>query len=126
MKTLLYAGAAFHLAFAIFHLWFWKLFRWRDELARLGFINRQIVQILNLCLTFVFFAVAWLSFAYADELLAPGLGRALLGAIALFWFARAALQVIFFGLREPVSAALFAAFLGGSALYAIPLFGASA
>lgn len=121
MKTLLVAGGVFHLAFAIFHLAFWRLFRWSSELPRLGFINRNIMQILNLCLTFVFFAFSWISFAHADELLRPGLGRTLVCVIALFWLLRAIEQVIFFGLRNAASVAFFLAFIGGAALYAIPL-----
>lgn len=121
MKALLYAGGVFHLAFAAFHLGFWRLFRWNDELRRLGFINRNVMQILNLCLTFVFLAWAWLSFAHVDALLEPGLGHALLGVIALFWLLRAIEQAVFFRLGNAASLAFFLAFVGGAALYAVPL-----
>lgn len=121
MKLLLLAGGVYHVAFAIFHLGFWKLFNWNEQLPRLGFINRNIMQILNLCLTFVFLAFAWISIAHADALLASGLGRTLLAIISMFWLLRAVEQILFFGIRNTVSAGLFAVFLLGSALYAAPL-----
>ena len=52
--ALLVSAAIFNAAFAAFHLGFWRLFRWRSELAKLTSLNRAIVQVLNLCLTFVF------------------------------------------------------------------------
>ena len=121
MKLLLLAGGVYHVAFAVFHLGFWKLFNWHEQLPRLGFINRNIMQILNLCLTFVFLAFAWISFTHADALPASGPGRTLLAIISMFWLLRAVEQVVFFGIRNMASAGLFAVFLSGSALYAAPL-----
>ena len=119
-RTLILVGGLFHVAIAVFHLLFWRLFDWRRDLASLRFVNRQAMQILNLCMTFVFLAVAWLSFAHAEELLTTLLGRTLLLLIAAFWALRAAYQVVFFGLRNATSAALFVAILAGGALYAAP------
>ncbi|MBI4672039.1 MAG: hypothetical protein HY741_10295 [Chloroflexi bacterium] len=119
--TLLIVGGFFNLGFGLFHLTFWRVFRWKEELASLSFINRGIVQVLNLCLTFVFFVLAYISFFHASELLSTKLGAALLTAIALFWFLRAVEQVIFFRLRRPVSLILTLVFLLGSALYLAPL-----
>ncbi len=39
--------------FAVFHLFFWRLFRWKENLAFLTYTNRAVTQILNLSLTFV-------------------------------------------------------------------------
>lgn len=121
MKILIYFGGIYHLAFALFHLGFWKLFDWKHELQRQTFINRNVIQILNLCLTFVFFAFAWISFTHADALLNADLGRTLLAIIALFWALRAIEQIVFFGVRNAVSLAFLFAFVAGTALYATPL-----
>lgn len=118
MKSLLFAGGLFNVAFAIFHLFFWRIFDWKRELAKLSFINRAIMQVLNLCLTFAFTVFAYLSFAHPDELAATALGRAILAAVALFWLLRAAYQAVFFKLRHWASWAFLGTFLGGSALYA--------
>lgn len=122
MKTLLFIGGVFHITFALFHLGFWKLFNWKEQLGRLDFINRNVMQILNLCLTFVFFVFAWISFAHPGELLETKLGHTLLAAISLFWILRATEQVVFFGLRHPQSVGLFIAFVFGAGIYAVPLF----
>lgn len=120
-ETLLNIGGVFNVAFAIFHLLFWRIFRWKEELANLSFVNRAIVQVLNLCLTFVFVIFAYLSFIHPRELFAPGLGRSLVALMAAFWLLRAIEQVVFFRLRHWASWAFFAAFLGGSGIYAAVL-----
>jgi hypothetical protein len=120
MKTLIIIGGFYNLAFAIFHVLFWKMFRWKRELSSLSIINRSVMQILNSRLIFVFFVFAYVSFFYADELLATSIGKGLLFAIALFWFGRAIEQIIFFGLRRGLSIAFFVVFLIGAAIYFYP------
>lgn len=115
------AGGIYHLGFVVFHLFFWKLFRWREDLASLTSINRAVMQILNLCLTFVFLLFGYLSLFHTPELLASGLGRALLMGIAIFWFLRMIEQVIFFGLRNKLSGAFTVMFLFGSLLYILAI-----
>ena len=120
-ELLIRAGGVFALAFAAFHLCFWKVFRWESELARLSSLNRAIVQVLNLCLTFVFLVFAWVSWRHAGALLGEGLGRTLAWSIAAFWYLRAAEQVVFFGTRKPVSIVFLLLFLLGGSLYAVAL-----
>lgn len=119
-RTAILISGIYHIAFALFHLAFWRLFRWRRELFSLSHLNRSVMQILNLCLTFVFLAFAYLSFFHAPELLATSLGRALLLLVAVFWCLRAAEQLFFFGLRTPASVAFFAVFIAGALLYFYP------
>ncbi len=118
--TFLFAGGIFHLALAVFHLFFWRIFHWKEDLASLTRVNRAIVQILNLCLTFVFFAAAYISFFHAAELLSAPLGRTILASIALFWILRLILQVVFFGARHRLSILFIVIFLIGIVLYLIP------
>lgn len=120
-ETLIVSGGLYNLALAVFHLLFWKLFNWKQDLASLTPLNRAVVQILNLCLTFVFLVFAYISFFHANELLRSRLGRSLLALVAIFWFLRAIEQVIFFGLRRKASIAFLMLFLIGTGLYFIPL-----
>jgi hypothetical protein len=120
-RAALLAAGLYHVAFAAFHLGFWKLFRWRGELARLGGINRAVMQILNLCLTFVFVVFAVLIFVFPQEMTGTGLGRALLWAISAFWLLRAVEQVVFFGLRSILSSIFFVVFVVGALLPVIAL-----
>lgn len=117
MKILLYIGGFYHLAFAAFHISFWKLLDWKRDLSYLTETNQNVMQILNLRLIYVFFVVACLSFFYAESLLADGIGKVILFAIALFWLMRAAEQIIFFGLKDKISIALFVSFLPGALIY---------
>lgn len=116
-EALMVVGAAFHLGIAIFHMFFARVFGWSEGLSSLGFINRQLMPVMNHCLTFCFLAVAFLSVAFRSELLSSSLGHAVLGLIALFWVWRAMLQVLFFRLRHWVSYAFLVLFAGGAALY---------
>ena len=120
-QQLLFAGGVFTAGFAVFHLAFWKLFHWRSQLVRLNRVNRAIMQVLNLSLTFVFALVAWLSIYYAGELTTTPLGRALTAGIALMWGLRAIEQLVFFQTSRPASIAFFMLFVLGAGLYAIPL-----
>ena len=120
-EALILAGGVFHVVFAVFHLFFWKLFRWRSELAKLTSLNRAIVQVLNLCLTFVFVVFAYVSLVHTSELLSTALGRSLTVLIAASWYLRALEQIVFFGLRRPLSVVFFLVFLVGGTLYAAAL-----
>jgi hypothetical protein len=113
-------GGLFNLAFAVFHMLFWRIFDWKRDLRSLSFNNRQIMQVLNLCLIFAFVIFAWISFFHGDELLRTALGRSMLILISLFWFLRAIEQALFFRLKQPASVAFLILFLTGTLLYAYP------
>jgi len=120
-EVMILLGGFYNLGFAIFHLLFWRLFRWKKDLSRLTFINRSVMQILNLCLTFVFLLMAYISFFNTSELIQTNLGKALLVGFSLFWFLRMIEQIIFFGIRNLISIALTLVFLFGCVIYLIPL-----
>lgn len=116
--TLIPLCGLYALAFALFHAAFWKLFRWRAELPRLGPANRGIVPVLNLALT-AFFCIVGAGFVlYAADVASTALGRYLLLAMTAFWLARALVQAPYFGLRHPLSWGLLVVFLLGAALHA--------
>lgn len=120
-ETLIVFGGLYNLVLVVFHVFFWKLFDWKQDLATLTPLNRAVMQILNLCLTFVFLVFAYVSFFHTDELLHSRLGRSLLALMAIFWFLRAVEQIIFFGFRRKASIAFSILFLIGTGLYSIPL-----
>ena len=99
-QTLIKLGGLANFGWLIFHCFFWRLFNWESQLKRLNEINRGVMQVLNLCLSFAFLIFAAVSLLYADELLKPGLGRALLAGIGTFWVLRLIEQPIFFGLSR--------------------------
>lgn len=110
------------LGFAVFHLAFWRLFRWRETLQRAAFADRAILQIANLQLVYVFLGIAALCFAFTRELHATPLGRALLIVMSLFWVGRTIGQFVFLRINHPLVHVLTVLFVLGAILFALPLF----
>lgn len=122
-RDLLIQLAGLHsLAFALFHLSFWKLFRWNHELAKVHIATRAITQILNLRVIYVFLGMAALCFLFTDALHSTPLGRALLMFMSLFWVGRTIEQFIFLRINRPLVHVLTVLFVIGAALFALPLF----
>jgi hypothetical protein len=121
-ETIIYLGGIYNIILIIFHLSFWKIFKWRKELQRMNFVNGGIFQILNISLTFVFIIFAYISFFYYSELLTTELGNVLLKLISFFWFLRAIQQVYFFGLKNKISLVFFVFFIVGAVIYIYPTF----
>ena len=116
----IHCGGIYHLAFVIFHLFFWKLFSWHEELMKISFINRSVMQVLNISLTFVFFIFAYLSLFHTVELLVTSVGISLLLLISIFWLLRALQQILFFGIKSRISVFLTLVFFLGFVIYLIP------
>lgn len=116
----LFAGGIFNLGFTIFHLFFWKLFDWKKDLASLTPVNRSVMQILNLCLTFMIFMMSYVSLFLPREMLTTDLGKSLLVAFALFWFFRMLEQIFVFEVKGRLSFVFTLIFLLGSIFYVIP------
>jgi hypothetical protein len=117
----LYAGGVLHAGWAIFHLFFPRIFKWREALPQMDIINRNIYQVLNLCLTFYFVAVAYLSLVFAPEMLGSALGRKIIAIIGAFWLLRLGLQFRFFKAVHPVSLLLSLFFALTAGVYFYPL-----
>jgi uncharacterized paraquat-inducible protein A len=96
METLIKAGGLYNIILVVFHLLFWRIFNWEQDLRSLSSLNRSVMPVVNLSLTFVFVIFAYISLVHSTELLTSPLGNSLLVFIALFWLARSLLQIIFF------------------------------
>ena len=92
---------AFHLHFAgatllflaIAHAFFDRRFRWREELARLSLLNRQIFYVHTFFVALVVFLMGALCLFGTRGLLEHTfLGACLSGALCLFWLARLGCQ----------------------------------
>jgi len=120
-ETLIKLAGYYNILLIIFHVMFWRIFNWREDLKTLSFLNKAIMQVLNISLTLVFVIFSYISLAHTSELLNTPLGNALLALIAIFWFARAAQQVIFFKLKHWSSWAFMFFFALGGVLYGVPV-----
>ena len=114
-------GGAYNIVLIVFHLMFWRLFDWPRGLRSLTFLNRAVMQVLNISITLIFGLFAYVSLVHTEEMLSTGLGRALMVGLTAVWAARAVLQAIFFKLRTWSSWAFLVFFALGSLLYALPL-----
>ena len=122
MKTLITFGGFLWLAFFVFHIFFWKLFDWKNDLENVTKTNKAIMQVLNLCLMLCFLIFSYISLFQTEELLTTSLGKTLLVGMVLFAVFRAIEQVIFFDLKHPRSIAVLFFALIGMTIYLIPLF----
>lgn len=125
MKAIIFFCGIYSLAFALFHVVFWRLFRWKQELTKLTVFNRAITQILNLRIIYFFLFVAVLCFAFPSELVSSRLGKAFLAGISLFWLGRTIEQFIFFRMNNKWVNILTFIFITGAILFALPLIIAS-
>lgn len=111
----------YNLLFAIFHLLFWKLFKWNKEVPKLSFANRGIIQILNIQIIYYFLIVAIVCFCFTTELLSTHLGKVFLLGNSLFWAIRLVQQYIFLRKNSFVIHFLAILFLLGAVLFSLPL-----
>lgn len=110
------------LGLTIFHLFFWKILRWKVELQKLGQINRGVMQIMNIQLMVYFITIAVMCFCFPAELLESGIGRFILMATSLFCFIRFLQQFIFLWINNWQIHLLTAVFALGTLLFLLPLF----
>jgi hypothetical protein len=79
---------------ALAHLTFPKRFGWREELARLSLLNRQMFQVHVFFIALVLVLFGALSLFGARALLTPGpLSKAVLAGFTLFWTLRLYVQL---------------------------------
>jgi hypothetical protein len=122
MMTIVLVCGFYSLAFAVFHLLFWRIFGWKKDLAKLRPENRAIMQILNLRLIYIFLFAAVMCFAFPSELQSTTMGKAFMAGFSVFWIGRTIEQFIFLRMRHPAVHALTAVFILGSILFALPAF----
>ena len=118
---LLKAGGVFHILFAVFHLFWPKLFNWTDNLKPLDDINKALLPIISGLFIYIYSAVAIVSIFYGDILLENKTGRFFLLSIAGFWLVRTVMQFRYFNIKEKEAFIFLLIFIAGVALYSIPV-----
>lgn len=122
MKLIIYLCGAYSVGFAIFHLFFWRLFNWKNELQKLSIANRAILQISNLRLIYLSFLVSFICFCFPTELISTTLGNTFLAGMSLCWLGRTIEQFIFLRVNKRMVHVLTILFVLGTILFALPLF----
>ena len=121
MKTIIYLGGIYNLLFAIFHMGFWKMFNWGEELKKIDVTNSAVMQVMNVHLIYYFLFTAVICFVFPTELQSTKLGKAFLLTCAGFWLLRIVQQFIFFEINAGAYV-LTAILLVGVVLFALPVF----
>ncbi|MDV4102180.1 hypothetical protein CMT19_14130 [Elizabethkingia anophelis] len=122
MKSIIYICGIYNLLFALFHLGFWKIFRWNKDLNKMSFANKGIMQILNIQIVYYFLFVSLICFIYPNKLLNTQLGRIFLTGNSLFWLIRTIQQFIFLRAKHYIIHILTIIFIFGTILFALPIF----
>ena len=122
METLIIICGLYNIGFALFHFGFWKIFQWDKELRKLNFVNRGIMQILNIQISYYFIFTAIICFVFPTELSTTTLGNWFLIGTSIFWLIRTMQQFFFLKVHNYKIHSLTAIFLIGSILFLLPIF----
>lgn len=108
--------------FAIFHLFFWKLLHWKTELEKLSYINRGVMQIMNIQLIVYFLTIGFLCLYFNATMIENQIGRFLLIATSIFCLIRLIQQFVFFrNINTWQIHLLSLLFLFGTLIFYLPL-----
>lgn len=83
------------IVLAIIHVIFPRYFNWKEELARLSLINRQVMQVHTFFISLLLLLMGILCFTESSALTKTALGQKIAFGLFIFWSAR--LLVQFFG-----------------------------
>ena len=95
--SLLWIAGAVHLLIAVSNLWVPQILHYRDNLAKVSPIVRQVFVVHSIYMVLVLLAFSALCFFFAPDL-AGGtrLGRFLSAFLAVFWLLRVILQFAYY------------------------------
>ena len=117
--ALVHAAGWLNVVAAVFHLGFWRLFRWPQSLGDLNSVNRGTLYTMNWTLTYLFGLVGFI-FLRTDQAAAhAGTVSWLLYGMSGFFLMRALVHPFYFRLKNPLSLAIFIIALLGSALHLV-------
>ncbi len=120
LKVLIIIGGIYHLSWAVFHIFWPKVFNWKQALANLDFINRSLMHIQSIFLLLMFFIFSFISIFHVNEMISTSLGLTLIASFSLFWLIRIIVQIKFFGYKDKISVFFLILFLFGFIIHLVP------
>jgi hypothetical protein len=96
-RTFVIIGGVIFVIMGMFHLSFWVLFDWQNELYKLNQINNNIMQMLNIVCSFFMFSFSYMMLMYNSRVLNSKLGRSILIISSGFFMIRALIEFAFQG-----------------------------
>lgn len=108
MKTkLIVLGGLLLILLSLFHLSFWSLFNWQEELSKLSDTNSGIMQLSTIGFASLFLSLGITLIGYRVEIADTKLGKALLLALSFFFFVRTIAELVFPGSSIKLGVFLF-------------------
>jgi hypothetical protein len=95
MELNLKIAGILQIALALLHARFPKRFGWKEELAPLSLLNRQVMYVHTFFIALTVFLIGLLCVTSAGDLINTALGRRVSLGLAIFWITRLVIQ--FFG-----------------------------
>lgn len=120
-ELIIYLCGLHSLGFAIFHMFFWRLFKWNTDLQKISKPNRGIIQIANLRLIYVFLFTSFICFFFTQYLYTTRIGKAFLIGGSLFWMGRTIEQFVFLKINHLLIHLLTLLFVLGAILFFLPV-----
>jgi hypothetical protein len=120
-ENILVVCGIYNILLALFHIYFWKVFKWNETLEIGTKANKYLVQIMNIQLIYVFIFMAFIYIFFKDELLDSTLGYWIMFGYAGFWVVRFIQQFIFLKIKGKFVIGLTLLFFIGSVLHLIPI-----
>jgi len=93
-KTLVTIGGILSILFGIFHLSFWKLFDWKNELPKLRLDNSNIMQMLNIGCCMMLLSFGYILLVNRNEVINTKIGKTILIVSALFFLGRLIMEFV--------------------------------
>ena len=78
------------------HLFFPKYFHWKQQLAQLNLINRQMMKVHTFFIALIVFLMGILCLKNSTALVATGLGKTISLGLFIFWSARLMVQIFIY------------------------------
>lgn len=108
MKTkVIVTGGLLLILLSLFHLSFWSLFNWQEELSRLSETNSGIMQLSTIGFASLFIALGIIFIIYPAEIANTKLGKALMFALSFFFLVRTIAEFVFPGSSIELGVFLF-------------------
>lgn len=119
--TILYICGFYNLILAVFHIFFWSVFKWKKTLTKGTKTNAVVTQIMNIQLIYLFLFMAVVYLVYPNELINSRIGSVLIFGYAGFWIIRFAQQFIFLKIKGSFVITLTVLFLIGAIIHTLPI-----
>lgn len=82
------------IVLALSHIFFPRYFNWKQELAKLSLVNRQIMTVHSFFIALMVLLIGLLCLTSAHELITTPLGKRISLGLGIFWSARLLIQFV--------------------------------